>query len=359
MPLTSTQQFIDIAGIQEGIVLLKNGAYRLILSASAINFSLKSEEEQNSLIFQYQSFLNSLHFPIQIVMRSQKLDLNPYLKKINERKEQQTNELLRFQTEDYVDFISQLINLANIMKKSFYVVVPYDPINLGGGSIVNKIFKKKEPASGIKVSEDEFKRYKEELVQRANTIASGLGSMGIRCVQLTTEEIIELFYKVYNPEIAEKERFSDVNEITSNVVADAKEKAQITEEGQNKTTIEEETVIDNTSLVEEQKKKDTQLKDREAMKEGEKQVAGTPGQKPVPTQTVTPVATVPAAQPADQLTPTATTVPAPIPATPPGQPVGNVSKPINEKVGQVNNPAAATFGQAPPVAPAEPPTQKN
>ena len=175
MPVTSTQQSIDIAGIQEGIVLLKSGAYRLILSASAINFSLKSEEEQNSLIFQYQSFLNSLHFPIQIVMRSQKLDLNPYLKKINELKEQQTNELLRFQTEDYIDFISQLINLANIMKKSFYVVVPYDPINLGGGSIVDKIFKRKASQSAIKVSEENFKHYKEELVREPTLLLLASG----------------------------------------------------------------------------------------------------------------------------------------------------------------------------------------
>ena len=164
--------------------------------------------------------------------------------------------------------------------------------------------------------------------------------MGIRCIQLTTEEIIELFYKVYNPEIAEKERFTDVNNITSNVVANAKEKSLITDETENKSLVEQEAVIDNTSLVEEQKKKDTQLKDRAAMKDGEKQVAATPGIKPAPAQVATLATPVPAGTPANR--------PETAPVTAPGQPVPNISKPVNEKVGQTDNPAAASFGQTPP-----------
>ena len=119
MNAASTQQNIKIAGIKDGIVFLDDGGYRFIMSCSTINFALKSEQEQNSLVFQYQSFLNSLHFPIQIVMQSKKLDLTPYLKKVSDLKDKQTNELIKMQATDYIDFVGNLINVANIMKKNF------------------------------------------------------------------------------------------------------------------------------------------------------------------------------------------------------------------------------------------------
>lgn len=277
MDNASTQQFIEIAGIQDGVVVLKSGGYRMIFSVSALNFSLKSEQEQNSLIFQYQSFLNSLHFPIQIVMRSKRLDLQPYIKKINEQKDKQTSELIKSQTEDYLDFISELINLANIMKKTFYVIVPYDPVTVKSGGIVEKLFKKSEPAN-FRISGSEFNRYKDELTERANTVATGLGSMGLHCVQLTTEEIIELFYKIYNPDIADKERFSNVDELTASYVATIAEKKGDKEEASE----EEEERIDNSAIVEEKQKQETQLKEMAADKEGEKQIAKTPSQKETP-----------------------------------------------------------------------------
>lgn len=272
----TTQQFIDIAGIQEGIIIMKNGGYRLILQLSAINFSLKSEEEQNSIIFQYQSFLNSLHFPIQVVIQSKLLDLNPYIKKIQALKEKQTNELIRLQTEDYIDYVSQLINVANIMKKTFFVVVSYDPTTIKSSSIIDKIFRKDEPAS-LRVSDQDFKRYKEQLTERANITASGLGSMGLHCTQLTTEQIIEMFYKIYNPETADKERFSDVNTIDSTLVAKSDEKGKIPEE--KIISNESEEVIDNSMMVEEQKKEEAQQKQRENAKADEKEIAKTPPQK--------------------------------------------------------------------------------
>jgi hypothetical protein len=278
MENASTQQFIDIAGIHDGIVVLKTGGYRMIFSVSALNFSLKSEEEQNSLIFQYQSFLNSLHFPIQIVMRSKKLDLNPYIKKINEQKDKQTSELIKIQTEDYLDFISELINLANIMKKTFYVVVPFDPVSVKGGSIMDKLFKKNE-STNIRVSDAEFKRYKDEISERGNTVATGLGGMGLHCVQLTTEEIIELFYKIYNPDMADKARFSNVDELTSSYVADIREKKNEVKEGKIPDEIAAsagEPIIDNSAIVEEKYKQESQLKERALDKDGEKQIARTP-----------------------------------------------------------------------------------
>lgn len=251
----STQSNIKIAGIKDGVVFLEDGGYRVILSCSTINFALKSEQEQNSLVFQYQSFLNSLHFPIQIVMQSKKLDLTPYLQKINTLKEKQTNELIKMQATDYIDFVGNLINVANIMKKSFYVVVPYQPLSLTKGSMFDKIFKK--PAAGpLRVSEEELKRHKEELVQRANTVAFGLGGMGIQCVQLNTEEIIELFYKIYNPEISGKERIGDANKLTSSFITN--EQNQQMEEQK-----EEEAVVDNTAIVQQKQKQDSQIAHRQ------------------------------------------------------------------------------------------------
>lgn len=320
----STQQFIDIAGIKEGLVILNNGSYRLILSVSAINFSLKSEQEQNSLVFQYQSFLNSLHFPIQIVIQSKKLDLNQYLKKINKLKDQQKNELITIQTEDYIDFVGQLINMANIMKKSFFVIIGFDPIAIKSNSIIDKIFKKEQPAQ-LRVSDQEFKRYKEQIMERANVVATGLGGMGLHCVQLSTEEIIELFYKIYNPETADKERFTDANSITSAMVDqkdinDSNSTAESNSDEKNG-----EIVLDNSALVEEKYKQESQIKQREDAKTSEKQIIETsPSETPQPAQ---PAANpgVPQTQP---ITPsTITTTP---PATPPAPPAA--TPPTNQQV---------------------------
>ena len=324
----STQQYIDIAGIQEGIVILKNGSYRMIFSVSAVNFSLKSEEEQNGLIFSYQSFLNSLHFPVQIVMRSKRLDLNPYIKKINAAKDKQTSELIKMQTEDYVDFISQLINLANIMKKTFYVVIPYDPVSVQSPSVLSKLFKKTQETADLKVAAPTFKRYKDELTERANTIATGLGSMGLHCVQLTTEEIIELFYSIYNPGVSDKEKFSNAEELTSSFVAGEKEKPKIPEgEKSEEAKKEEERVIDNSGVVEEQHKQAAQMKQMADDNEGERQIAAkTPDETAKPAEPATPAPpaqTTPSIPP--QVPPTTSAAPSSIgndmkPSTPPPVP---------------------------------------
>ncbi|OQA04540.1 MAG: hypothetical protein BWY68_00244 [bacterium ADurb.Bin400] len=277
MSLFATQEAINIAGIKDGVVILKNGGYRIIMSVSTVNFALKSEQEQNALIFQYQSFLNSLHFPIEVVMRSARLDLSPYLQKIKGLAKKQDNELLRIQTEDYVDFVGQLINLANIMKKTFYVAVPFQPVTLQGGSFISKLFNKEKTFTELRITEDEFKRNSEELRQRANVVASGLGGMGLRCVQLTTEEIIELFYQIYNPEIAGKERITEAESLSSPVVQHISEKRDENKEGENET---EEKVIDNSSEVIAHQKEQSMLRQQEMMKEGERQVAMTQPAQP-------------------------------------------------------------------------------
>lgn len=260
MNSSSTQQFIDIAGIKDGIVIMKNGGYRLIFSVSAVNFSLKSSEEQNSLIFQYQSFLNSLHFPIEIVMRSKKLDLNPYIKKLETIKNAQTNELIKLQTEDYMDFVNELINLANIMKKTFYVVVSYDPSTIKAPSIVDKLFKKEDGPASIRISDVEFNRYRDELMERANSVANGLAGMGLHCTSLNTEQVIELFYMIYNPEIADKERLENTMDLTEEFVTKTKEANQSKEPDSEQ---EEAPAIDNFSVIQENQKREAQERLRE------------------------------------------------------------------------------------------------
>lgn len=254
----STQQHVPIAGVRNGIIILKDSSYRLILSVSPINFSLKSEQEQNSIIFKYQSFLNSLHFPIQVTMQSKKLDLTPYLQKMRKGLEKQENELIRMQTEDYIDFVSQLINIANIMSKSFFVTISHIPLSLPKLSFFDKLMGRSHQSSVLRISDTDFKANSEELLEKGNLIASGLGSIGLRVRQLTTQEVLEMFYNLYNPEESGKERLINIDEMQSSVVIDKNEATaavagNIQEPDQPK--------IDNLATVEAAKKQQIQERD--------------------------------------------------------------------------------------------------
>ncbi|MFA7244278.1 MAG: hypothetical protein WC080_03275 [Patescibacteria group bacterium] len=264
----TTQENVLVAGIRDGIVILRNGQYRIVMSVAAINFDLKSEQEQNSIIFNYQSFLNSLHFPIEILISSKKLDLTPYLNKIKKLAEKQKNELLKLQTEDYVDFVSQLINLANIMKKTFYVTVGYQPLVTNNGGILDKLFKKNNETAQLRVSEEDYARYTTELKQRATTVAQGLGSIGLHCKQLNTQEVIELLYSTYNPEVAGKERLAEeANTFASAFVTHTKDKE---DEALEPSQIEDESTIDNTEIVNAQQKKEQEERQQAIEKNAER-----------------------------------------------------------------------------------------
>ena len=212
----STQDFLKFAEIKDNTIILKDGNLRQILLCSSINFSLKSEQEQNAIIFAYQNFLNSLNFPIQILMQSKKLDLSGYLEKLQKKANAQQNELLRMQTLDYTDFIKRLINLANIMDKRFYVMIPY---------LVPPKIGPKIPMSGQtpinSLTPEEFAQYKKELEQRAQVIQSGLGSIGIRTALLNTQQLIELLYGVYNQEEANKQKLVEADTLEGEVVESA------------------------------------------------------------------------------------------------------------------------------------------
>lgn len=242
----STQEHVPIAGVRNGIIILKDGSFRLVLSISPINFSLKSEQEQNSLIFKYQSFLNSLHYPIQITMQSKKLDLTPYLQKMTKLAAAQTNELLKVQTEDYISFVGELINIANIMSKSFYLAISYLPLSLPKLSFIDKLTGKGMSSHVLRISDTEFNSHSKELLERGNTLASSLGSMGLRVKQLSTQEILEMFYNLYNPEEAGKERLIAIDDMEASVVIDKKE----AEASQITGKTEDKPVIDNSDVVE-------------------------------------------------------------------------------------------------------------
>ncbi len=185
--------------------------------ASSINFALKSEEEQNAIIMNYQGFLNSLAFPIQILMQSRRLDLDSYITKLNEAQEQETNELIQIQMQDYVGFIKRLVSVANIMDKKFFIVIPYSPPNLEKRGLFDKIFNPTRVAK-VNISDNEFKRFKEELTQRASVVINGLSSIGVKAVSLNTQQVSELMYATYNPEEGNKEKLTEINELEKPIV---------------------------------------------------------------------------------------------------------------------------------------------
>ena len=215
-PTASTQSYLDIAEIKEGTVVLKDGSLRAVIVVSSTNFSLKSAEEQNALISAYQGFLNSLEFPVQILMQSRKLDVHSYLDRLKSVMQQQNNELLRLQTQEYIEYISKLIEFASIMNKTFYVVVPLSvaAAKQGLGSKLASLF---NPTRTISLKNKEFERKREELYQRVNQVLGALGGMGMRTIVLNTEELIELIYNSYNFDAASPIKIKNIEELDLNV----------------------------------------------------------------------------------------------------------------------------------------------
>lgn len=210
---TATQLHLKIAEIREDTLVLKNGGLRAILRASSINFNLKSEQEQNAIIYSYQSFLNSLEFPVQIVIRSRKLDLDKYLEKLKAIGEKQANQLLKRQTFDYIDYIQRIIEYADIMEKEFFVVVPMDPGRAVKKNFIEKFWERMHPqdtVSDIVRRHNEFDQLKKNLQQRMNVVITGLENAGIKVKQLATQDIISLFYQIYNPLTSHNQKVEDI-----------------------------------------------------------------------------------------------------------------------------------------------------
>ena len=209
----STQDFIPIKEIKEGVVVMRNGSLRAVLLVSSVNFALKSEDEKNAIISSYQGFLNSLSYPIQIYVKSRQLHLDKYLTSLEKQLTLQTNELLKLQTSQYIDFINELLQYSNIMEKRFFVTIPFYPTGVEKVGVIKNLFSGKEG-----VDNTDFSIQKTELMERVDHIINGLTGMGIRCAALNTEELIELYYSIYNPDISGSEKITDAGNIESDVI---------------------------------------------------------------------------------------------------------------------------------------------
>src|SRR3989338_4982235 len=202
MPLKAkaTQEFVPINEVRDGIVILKDGGLRAIILANSVNLSLKSADEQKATILQFQSFLNTLDFAIQISVQSRKLDIRPYLLLLGNRMKVQSEPLLKLQTKEYMNFILNFTESVNIMTKSFFIVVPYTHTILKSDSgIFGRLFKKKNKREARAEKQEDFEEKKSQLEQRVGVIQQGLYRCGIKSAELGTEEVVEVFYKVFNP----------------------------------------------------------------------------------------------------------------------------------------------------------------
>lgn len=195
----ASQDFVPVKEVRDSVVVLKNGGLRVILMTSSLNFALKSEDEQTAFIIQFQNFLNSLDFTVQIFIESRALDIRPYISSLEVAFKNQLDDLMRIQIHEYIEFIKNFTEAANIMTKTFFVVVPYDPALLGVGKNSSSFLpwgKKKTDTASMNRS---FEENLTQLEQRVSVVQQGLVRTGVRTVQLGTEECIELLYKLFNP----------------------------------------------------------------------------------------------------------------------------------------------------------------
>ena len=199
-----TQDFVPIKDVRNGVMILNNGDLRMILMTSSLNFGLKSSDEQAAIIMQFQNFLNSLEFPVQIFIQSKRLDIKPYIKLLEEREKLQLIDAMKIQVHEYVAFIKDFTSKTNIMTKTFFLVVPYSGGGVfaqkGGGGLFGGLFGgKKKSAKPTAAETQSFEEARVQLEQRVAIVEQGLGRCDIRTTRLGTEEIVEIFYKKFNP----------------------------------------------------------------------------------------------------------------------------------------------------------------
>jgi hypothetical protein len=202
---SSTQEFVPISEVRDGVLVLKDGGLRAVLLCSSLNFSLKSEDEKNAILFQFQDFLNSLDFSVQIVIQSRKLDIRPYIALLEEQEKKQTNSLMKIQTKEYIEFVKNFTETTNIMTKNFFIIVAYSPAVINApttSGIVSMLRREEKSVAPIKSSS--FEESRTQLEERMSVVEQGLIRTGIRVARLGTEEVIELFYKAFNPGETEK-----------------------------------------------------------------------------------------------------------------------------------------------------------
>ncbi len=200
MPKTSaaTQEFVSIKDIKDDVVILKTGQYCSILLASSVNFALKSTDEQQAILQQFQTLLNTLDFSLQFYVQSRRLNIEPYLEVLKTREINQDNDLMRIQLREYIDFIRSFTEEVDVMSKNFYVVVPYSPAPINVTKGITSLFSG-SPQKTTNSADQRFEEHRIQLEQRVSLVTEGLGSIGVRTVPLRTDDLVELFYHAYNP----------------------------------------------------------------------------------------------------------------------------------------------------------------
>lgn len=213
MALASTQEHLDIEDIREGVVLLKNNAAAMVLTTTAVNFNLLSEVEQDAMIAGYSQFLNSLTFPIQVLIRSKKMDISHYLESLETAEKSQTNPYLKEQIRTYQGYISELISKNEVLDKKFYLVIPYQDISLSPNvSLIDSLLRfltgseaktKNRPRVNRRAL---LEKAKIQLLPKADQVAKQLSRVGLKARKLSTQELVELFYDIYNPNVSREEK---------------------------------------------------------------------------------------------------------------------------------------------------------
>lgn len=224
----STQNALQISEIRDGIAIMADGSFRAVVMCQSINFDLMSPQEREAVEFSYQGFLNSLYFPIQIFIRSQKVDLRPYLEKLDKIRTGQDNMLLGLLMEDYIAFLADIAQQTNIMDKKFYLVIKYPDLEVD----VRRALKQSTSfftgvaglfgsgkAQHVTINENSLEKAKTELRNRVQAVMQGLAQCGIQSLPLDTEELIELYYDAYNPDTATRQQIKDFKDLTAPVVA--------------------------------------------------------------------------------------------------------------------------------------------
>lgn len=234
----STQNTLQIAEIRDGIVIMNDGTFRSVIMAKSINFDLMSPSEQEAVEYSYQGFLNSLYFPVQFFIRSQKVDLQPYIDKLDKIRTEHDNMLLALLMEDYIAYIDALSEQTNIMDKKFYVVIPYihtmgggtngkakstqDPLTTNKGFFPGLVDMFSNKNEHIVINEATLEKAKTELRNRVQAVLSGLMQCGVKGLPLDTQELIELYYDTYNPDTATRQQLKNFNDLTADVITKGK-----------------------------------------------------------------------------------------------------------------------------------------
>jgi len=232
--MTTTQHSLLFSEIRESMVIMGDGTFRAIVACKPINFDLMSGREREGIEYSYQNFLNSLSFDIQIFVRSRRVDIAPYLDKLDDLRRSQDNMLLGVLMDDYIAFIEQLAEESNIMDKGFYIVIPFAPLPDASKLVEKGVEKGKgffsrffvqQPVTVTKIDQPTYQKAKDEIQNRVQSVLSGLYQMGVSCRQLDTKELGELYYNIYNPDTAVNQPLGDFGDATSVYVKKAAQPA--------------------------------------------------------------------------------------------------------------------------------------